>query len=379
MAEEAGAITSRSHPSVVLMTADAMTGVWTYALELTRALAPHGVAVALATMGAPLDGRRRAEAAELDNLELFESDYRLEWMSDPWDDVARAGRWLLELRDRIRPDVAHLNGYVHAALPWGLPTLVAAHSCVLSRWAAVRPGTPTLGHERYQREVARGLRSADIVIAPTRAMLDCVLRHYGPLASTRVIPGGRDCSWFPPRAKEAFVLAAGRLWDEAENIGALDRVAAGLGWPVYVAGERTRPNGGSVEIRHARALGHLAPPALAEWLGRASIYAHPARYEPFGLGVVEAALAGCALVLGDIPSLRELWDDAALFVDPEDLSALHGGLRALCEDATHRSSLAQRARALALDLSPARMAQDYLAAYALAEMARSPSSTEITA
>ncbi len=31
----------------------------------------------------------------------------------------------------------------------------------------------------------------------------------------------------------------------------------------------------------------------------------PARYEPFGLSVLEAALSGCALVLGDIPSLRE--------------------------------------------------------------------------
>ena len=34
----------------------------------------------------------------------------------------------------------------------------------------------------------------------------------------------------------------------------------------------------------------------------------PARYEPFGLSILEAALSGCALVLGDLPSLRELWD-----------------------------------------------------------------------
>ena len=39
-----------------------------------------------------------------------------------------------------------------------------------------------------------------------------------------------------------------------------------------------------------------------------------ARYEPFGLAVLEAAQAGMRLVLSDIPSFRELWDGAATFV-----------------------------------------------------------------
>ena len=54
----------------------------------------------------------------------------------------------------------------------------------------------------------------------------------------------------------------------------------------------------------------------------AAIYALPARYEPFRLEVLEAAAPGCALVLGDIASLRELWDGAALFVAPDDDRAL---------------------------------------------------------
>ena len=53
-----------------------------------------------------------------------------------------------------------------------------------------------------------------------------------------------------------------------------------------------------------------------------AIYASPARYEPFGLGVLEAALSSCALVLGDSPTLREPWSDAALFVPPDDHDAL---------------------------------------------------------
>src|SRR5262245_31551911 len=330
-------------------------------------------------MGGPLGDARREEAADVPSLELFESRYRLEWMSDPWADVEEAGAWLLGLRDRLQPDLVHLNGYVHAALPWERPTIVTAHSCVLSWWAAVRPGPPVGGCDRYRREVDRGLRSADLVIAPSRAMLDSLRRHYGPLGSTRVIASGREAARFPPRAKAAFVLGAGRLWDEGKNLIALDDVARNLEWPVYLAGERTHPEGGSVSPRYAHALGPLAPHVLADWLGRASIYAHPARYEPFGLSVLEAALAGCALVLGDIPSLRELWDDAAVFVPPDDRPEIARAIRALCQDATRRSALAQRCRARALELSPARMAQDYLEAYAAAALAHASVDKEISA
>jgi glycogen(starch) synthase len=370
---------SKSRPSVVLMTAEASGEVWTFSLELARALAEHEVKVALATVGAPLDALRRAEAADVPNLELFEGRTRLERMSDRSEAVTEDGRWLLDLRDRLQPDLVHLNGYTHAALPWELPTLVSAHSCLLSWWRAVRRGAVPLSLERDRREAQNGLLAADLVVAPTRAMLDSLRRHYAPLPNLRVIANGRDPSRFPPRAKATFVIGVGRLWDEAENLLALDRAAQDLEWPVYLAGERAHAEEGEVELLHARALGPLPPPALAEWLGRASICAHPARFEAFGLSVLEAALAGCALVLGDIPSLREMWDDAAVFVDPDDTPGLTQALRDLTADATQLSALAQRARARALELSPARMAQEYLEAYALAGMAHALVTKEFTA
>ncbi len=67
-------------------------------------------------------------------------------------------------------------------------------------------------------------------------------------------------------------------------------------------------------------------------MGEAAIFAHPARYEPFGLAVLEAAMAGCALVLGDIPTLRELWDGAAVFVAPGRPDRLGEALAALAAD-----------------------------------------------
>lgn len=353
-----------SLPRRILMTADTVGGVWTYALELARALAPHGVEVAIATMGALPNQAQRTEVSRLHNVTLFESAFRLEWMADPWRDVQRAGAWLLELERRLQPDVVHLNGYAHGQLRWRAPVVVVGHSCVLSWWRAVKGEAAPPEWTTYRREVSRGLGCADLVIAPTRAMLLALEEHYGVRQGGTVIPNGRDVMLFAPRLKGEFILTAGRLWDEAKNVLGLTRVAPRLSWPVYVAGENRRPDGGAVQLTNVNLLGQLSSQALADWFARASIYAQPARYEPFGLSVLEAALAGCALVLGDIPSLREVWGDSALFVPPEDTRGWQAALTGLIADRDARWRLAARARQRALAFSPARMASGYLAAYA---------------
>jgi len=347
----------------ILMTADTVGGVWTYALELSRALAPAGCEVLLATMGAPPSAAQRAEAAGVANLRVAASAYKLEWMDDPWADVAAAGEWLLELAAGWEPDIVHLNGYAHAALPWGAPTLAVAHSCVLSWWRAVHREEAPAGWDTYREKVGAGLRAADLVVAPTAAMLAELKHCYGPLPATAVINNGRDPALAWPAPKQPLVLAAGRLWDSAKNLAALDAVAAGLEWPVYIAGCDRHPEGGVARHRHVRALGVLPFAELGAWLGRAAIYALPARYEPFGLSVLEAAQAGCALVLGDIPSLRELWGDAALYVRPDDHAALRAALERLIGDGHLRAAMAERARRRSRRWTPARMAAGYLAAY----------------
>jgi glycosyltransferase involved in cell wall biosynthesis len=200
---------------------------------------------------------------------------------------------------------------------------------------------------------------------------------YGPLQDARVIrviPNGRRPELFPPRPKEPWVLGAGRLWDEAKNVQALARVAPRLAWPVLVAGDDESPEGERRSFwnqrENLRHLGRLAPSDLAARLGSAAIYALPARYEPFGLSILEAALAGCALVLGDVESLRELWDGCALFVPPDDDGALEDALEGLIRDAVQRRRLARESRRRALEFSPERMVEGYLQAYREAGVAR---------
>jgi glycogen synthase len=349
--------------SSVLMTADTVGGVWTYAVELARALAASGVHVHLATMGGPVKGHQRRQVEGAAGITLHEGNYALEWMPDPWADVERAGQWLLELERQIEPDVVHLNQFTFGALPFRAPKLVVAHSCVLSWWQAVHGEAAPPEWNEYARQVARGLHGAGLVVAPTRWMLSTLARNYAFDGPQLAIPNGRDASLFEPATKQDIVFAAGRFWDDAKNLCALDAVAEVLPWRVTVAGSCIAPHGGMLKPRWAHALGELGSQAVANEMARAAIYALPALYEPFGLSVLEAALSGCALVLGDIASLRETWGANAIYVQPDDHWALRSTLLRLIAEPEARQRLGTAARSHALNFRPRQMAHAYLRAY----------------
>jgi glycogen synthase len=347
----------------ILMTADTIGGVWTYALELAGELHHQGIEVALATMGDPPRAQQRREASAIPSLTLYESTYKLEWMDDPWADVQQAGEWLLYLEETVRPDVVHLNGYVHAHLPWKAPTLVIAHSCVVSWWQAVKKTLPPDSWKAYAAAVGKGLAAADMVVAPTQAMLDSIFANYGAPALSHVVPNGRHVEVPDSGPKWPFVISAGRLWDEAKNVRLLEEAAPKLSWPVWLAGETMLTQSQPFRQRNVNLLGPLPFRELARWLGRAAIYALPARYEPFGLSALEAALCGCALVLGDIDSLREVWGKNALYVAPDDADELADAIENLIMHPDRCHKLGQMARERGLKYSPQRMATAYIALY----------------
>lgn len=348
-------------PLRVLMTTDTLGGVWTYALDLVRALGDRA-RVTLATMGAPVSDAQRAAAAGA-GAQLCESSFRLEWMDNSMHEVAAAGDWLLGLEKTLRPDIVHLNNYCHGALPWRAPVLVVGHSCVCSWWEAVHGRSAPPEWDPYREAVAAGLKAASLVVAPTAAMLRTLDRLYGPLPETRVIYNGLDPARFGPSQKENIVLSVGRLWDHAKNIPRLAGIAHRITWPVYVAGDCRSPDDRELPMQNVCPLGRLDRADIAQWMGRAAIYALPARYEPFGLSVLEAAASGCALVVGNIPSLREIWDDAAAYVAPEDEQALCATIERLIRNEDERNDLATRGRMRAIRFSIQRTADAYWGAY----------------
>jgi glycogen(starch) synthase len=352
------------------MTADAVGGVWSHALELSRALSRQGVDVVLAVLGPRPSEAQERQARAVPGLSLRSASFKLPWMEDPWDDVARAGDHLLALADAVEPDLVHLSEPVFASLPWAVPTVAVGHSCVLSWYEAVRGEPAPATWDRYRMAMRTGLAAADMVVTPSRTMLAALRRHYGVRDGT-VVPNGSDANRYQRRAKEPIVLTAGRLWDPAKNVATLAALAPELAWPVHAAGIISAPDGRALPLAGSiRLLGALDAGAMADAMARAAIYALPARYEPFGLSALEAALAGCALVLGDIPSLRELWDGAACFVGPDDRAGLRVAIAALISEPARRQALARRARRRALNYSLEGMAQGYLSVYARASAAR---------
>lgn len=350
-------------PRRILMTCDTLGGVWRYALDLSRALCLSGHTVALAAMGPPPSRAQQMEAAAIEGLALHSRACKLVWMDDPWCDLDDAGDWLLRLADEVRPDIVHANDLGHVALAWPAPVLCVAHSCVASWWRAVHGAQAPQRWDRYRAHVRAALEASAMVVAPSRAMATALATEYGPLRPVHVIPNGVHGIAPIGCKKRTLIFAAGRLWDEAKNLARLAAVAPAVPWPVYMAGQDHAPDGTRATFLNVRQLGVLRPAAMRRWFARAAIYALPARYEPFGLSILEAAQSGCALVLGDIPSLREFWDGAALFAAPDDDDGLRDALLRLIDDDTLRARFGARARRRAIFMTAARMAEAYLAAY----------------
>jgi len=346
------------------MTTDAVGGVWTYATGLALALCRRGHEVALVTLGPPprRDQMERLRLAAGPTVEV--TDLALEWMDPEGNDMARAAGRLRRLVDRFEPDIIHLNGFREATYGFAPPSLVVAHSCVGSWWRACRPNRPLdASWQPYLRHAASGLDAADAWAAPTAAYRGWLEAHYRPRRSGHAIWNGVAVA---PAAtdKQPFILAAGRLWDEAKNIAAVAAVASALDWPVRLAGPTKSPNGSSGKVaRGLVVLGAVPHAEMIAQMRRASIFVAPALYEPFGLTVLEAALCGCALILSDIPTFRELWDGAALFVGPRDAGALAHALRRLCADAVLRAKLVRAAQARARRYSLDAMLDDYRCLY----------------
>ena len=102
---------------------------------------------------------------------------------------------------------------------------------------------------------------------------------------------------------------------------------------------------------------------MAAHLARGPIFVSLARYEPFGLAVLEAAQAGCALILSDIATFRELWDGAATFVAPDDPAQAVAALERLAADAEARAASGEAARARAARYSAEGMTDGVLATF----------------
>lgn len=353
----------------ILLTTDTVGGVWDHCVTLARGLHAAGCEVLLAVVGEPRDERL---AALPEGVQVVSRPYRLEWMQDAAADVEAAGAWLVSLAEVWRADVAHLNQMAYAAHEFPCPVLTVVHSDVLSWFREVegREAPDDEWSRAYARWVRAGLAASDAVAAPTGYQAALVERHFGR-AADRVIHNGVEAPAGAAAADEAprppVVLSVGRAWDPAKGVHVLDEALEILGeWApeAHLLGETRAPHGEERLPRRLASHGRVERAEVDAWMERAGVYVAASLYEPFGLAPLEAALRGCALVLSDIGSFREVWQGCAAFFPRGDAGALADVLTELQADPRRRAQLAAAARTRALRrYSAARMVKEYAALY----------------
>lgn len=342
----------------LLMTADTVGGVWQYATDLARGLQAAGMTVELAVLGPPPG---EAQGAATTGLTVIETGLPLDWMAGSAAAVEQSAAAIAALASARGADLVQLNQPALAVATFEQPVVAVAHSCVASWWEGVEHG-PLPGSFRWQTDlVARGLARADAVICPSQSHAAAVARLYALPRPPLAIHNARQRT-VATGALHDFAFTAGRLWDRGKNIATLDRAAARLGVPFKAAGATTGPHGERVSAGNLHLLGHVGDATITGCLSARPVFASAARYEPFGLAVLEAALAGCALVLSDTPTFRELWDGVAVFVAPDDAIGFADAIEALIAD-PRRIEIGQAARARALGYSPARQVAAMITLY----------------
>jgi len=354
---------SRSRPPRVLMTTDAVGGVWTYSIDLALGLARRGVQTTLVVIGPSPSADQVAQAQAVPNLDLVDTCLPLDWMAREPAEILEVGAAVRGLARGARADIIHLNSPALAAeAGFSAPVIGACHSCLATWWGAVKDG-PMPSDFRWRSQVLwQGMLGCDALVAPTAAFAAETGSAY-ELPRPFVVHNGRAAPSPVMAARQRMVFTSGRLWDEGKNIAVLDQAAGLIDAPLQAAGPLQGPSGGPVVLSHAQALGRLPSHEIGRWLARAPIFASAALYEPFGLGVLEAAQAGCALVLSDIPTFRELWDGAAVFCDPYDAQAFADAFRELLAEPAVALRLGEQARARSLRYTVDGMADGVLSLY----------------
>ena len=339
----------------ILMTADAVGGVWQYALDLATQLCRRGDTVTLAVLGPRLTTQQRHQAEQIGRLRLAETAEALDWLVEGPEPVEQAALAIARLAREIGADIIHCNSPALAgAADYPAPVIAAAHGCVSTWWQAVR-GTPLDPAFGWHREMTRrGLLAADAVIVPSAAYASQVQATYQLAAAPMVVHNGRRALPLPPPGDRPLdaALTAARLWDEAKGTAVLDWAAGLIRAPILAAGALRGPHGETAAPVNLEALGSLDETALGALLAQRPVFVSAATFEPFGLAVLEAAQAGCALVLSDIATFRELWDGAALFVAPGKAEGFAQEIENLIAAPERRAALGQAAMRQASRYTP---------------------------
>ena len=187
-------------------------------------------------------------------------------------------------------------------------------------------------------------RVAVVPLAPAAAF-----RPYGAAAAAAVLAkhGLSDrryvlsISTIEPRKNFDRLFAAHQRLPPALRLDAPLVIAGGKGWGAALNAAEVEAALGRGELR---LLGHVQDDDLVVLCARAGVFVYVSLYEGFGLPVIEAMAAGCAVVASATTAIPEVAGDAAILVDPLDEAAIGTALQSVLED----DAVAERLRAAGL-------------------------------
>lgn len=231
----------------------------------------------------------------------------------------------------------------------------------------------TSAAQRRHKSLTRRLIAAmDAVISPTEAAASFLERP------ATIVPHGVDTDLYRPPPDRAAAFAATGL-PGRYAIGVFGRVRPQKGTDVFVqamcrllprypdfsavvigriAAENTAF---AADLRRQVAaagladrvlfMGELPIDEVPRWYQAITIYVFASRNEGFGLTLIEAMAAGCALVAAQAGAAEKVVTDGetGLLVPPGDVDALVAALEPLMRDPARASALGMRARERVLD------------------------------
>jgi glycosyltransferase involved in cell wall biosynthesis len=238
---------------------------------------------------------------------------------------------------RDPPDVFFAGAYT-APLALGLPLAVTIHDVSFAahpEWFTPREGA------RRRLLTRQAARSASVIFTDSEFSRSEIVERLGvALERVRVIyPGVTRREPPATRAGEPLVLFVGSMFNRRRLPAALTAFAeATVSRPdarfVIAGADRTYPpinfealtRSAGISAR-VEFLSYVTEAELNALYGRASVFVFLSEYEGFGMTPVEALSAGVPIVVLDTPVAREVYGDAAWYVDRDD--AVRGAGRAI--------------------------------------------------
>lgn len=281
---------------------------------------------------------------------------RVAWARGEVLNVATAAR-------RTGADLIHAPANIG---PWSstTPVVLTVHDLLPFRHPEFLPGRygPLL-RTLVRRTVSNATRIITIS-EHSRVDVEDVLH---PLAAIDVIPlaGGSPTTLPGTRREPGLLLALGNRLPHknfARLIEALSEIPEPARPKLIVTG-----GGDDDPLQPVVARLGLAPwVELAGWLSsdeiealyaRATAVVVPTLFEGFGLPVLEAMRRGCPVICSDLPVLRELAGDSALYFDPFRTDSISTTIATAIADPGYLAGLAVRGLARSRDFSWARTAE----------------------